>query len=113
MSTNNQELLNKFVCPLEYSMSVFGGKWKPRILCVICNFKTLRYSQIRKELNGITDIMLSKSLKELEEHDMVIRTQYNEIPPRVEYSLSEKGNSVIDVLLQVAKWGSNNNPHSY
>ena len=44
---------------------------------------------------------------------MVIRTQYNEIPPKVEYSLSEKGNSVIDILLQVAKWGTHNNPHSY
>lgn len=113
MPTKNQELLNKFVCPLEYSMSVFGGKWKPRILCVLCNSKTLRYNQIRKELNGITDIMLSKSLKELELNNMVIRTQYNEIPPKVEYSLSEKGNSVIGILLDVAKWGYDNNPHIY
>lgn len=105
---NNEKLHQEFVCPLEYSMSVFGGKWKPRILCVLCQFKTLRYNQIRKELAGITDIMLSKSLKELEEHEMIIRVQYNEIPPKVEYSLSKKGASVIGVLVEVTKWGKEN-----
>lgn len=106
MSLDNLE--TTFVCPLEYSMSVFGGKWKPRILCILYKNKLLRYNQIRSELNGITDIMLSKSLKELEENDMIIRKQYNQIPPKVEYSLSPKGDSAIPILIDIMKWGREN-----
>lgn len=103
MSLNNFDTM--FVCPIEYSMSVFGGKWKPRILCILYKNKLLRYNQIRSQLNGITDIMLSKSLKELEEYQMIIRKQYNQIPPKVEYSLSDKGYSAIPVLIEIMKWG--------
>lgn len=107
MVPNNLDKI--FVCPLEYSMSVFGGKWKPRILCILYQNPVLRYNQIRSELVGITDIMLSKSLKELEENKMIVRKQYNEIPPKVEYSLSDKGRTAIPVLIGIMKWGEENN----
>lgn len=92
-------------CPLEYSLDVFGGKWKSRIICALGLNTTMRYTELRNELGNITDTMLAESLKELQEDDMVIRTQYNEIPPKVEYSLTEKGLSVIPLLFEINNWG--------
>lgn len=91
-------------CPLEYGLDVFGGKWKSRIICVIAKKKLLRYNEIRKEMTNITDAVLSKALKELIESNIIIRKQYDEIPPKVEYSLSEKGKSVIPILLSICEW---------
>lgn len=92
-------------CPLEYALSVFGGKWKSRILCLIARFQTIRYSELRKELGNITDTMLANSLKELQADGMVTRRQYDEIPPKVEYALTEKGWSVVPLLFQINDWG--------
>ena len=92
-------------CPLEYSLDVFGGKWKSRIICTLAINTTMRYSELRKELCNITDTMLANSLKELQDDGMVIRVQYNEIPPRVEYSLTDKGVSVIPLLFAINDWG--------
>jgi DNA-binding HxlR family transcriptional regulator len=91
-------------CPLEYGLEVFGGKWKSRIICVLAEKSTLRYSALRKEMTNITDAVLAAALKELIKDEMVERTQYNEIPPRVEYRLSGKGNSVIPILQSICKW---------
>ena len=79
-------------CPLEYGLSVFGGKWKSRIICVLAGKKKLRYSEIRKEMCNITDAVLASTLKELIKDGIVNRKSYDEIPPRVEYSLTKKGN---------------------
>lgn len=92
-------------CPLEYSLAVFGGKWKSRIICALAINSTMRYTELKSELCNITDTMLANSLKELGDDGMVIRTQYNEIPPKVEYSLTEKGISVIPLLFQINDWG--------
>ena len=78
-------------CPLEYGLEVFGGKWKSRILCVLAAKEVLRYSQLRKEMGNITDAVLAAALKELLAAQMVSRASYDEIPPRVEYSLTDKG----------------------
>ncbi len=91
-------------CPLEYGMELFGGKWKTRIICVLSIKKKLRYGELKKELTNITDTVLAATLKELSDSGMVIRQQYNEIPPRVEYSLSEKGESVLPILMEICKW---------
>ena len=91
-------------CPLEYGLDVFGGKWKARIICVLAEKQVLRYSSIRKEMTDITDAVLAAALKELISDHMVVREQYDEIPPRVEYSLSEKGNSVIPILQSICSW---------
>lgn len=93
-------------CPLEYGLDIFGGKWKSRIICVL-NFKgTVRYSQLRKDLANITDAVLSASLKELIKDGIIRRKQYDEIPPRVEYSLTDLGKSVLPIFQSICRWSS-------
>ena len=82
-------------CPLEYGLSVFGGKWKSRIICVLAENGRLRYSAIRREMANITDAVLAATLKELMNDDMIERHQFYEIPPRVEYGLTAKGYSSV------------------
>ena len=91
-------------CPLEYGMELFGGKWNSRIICVLATLGTLRYSELRKEMGNITDAVLASSLKELIANGIVLRKSYDEIPPRVEYSLTEKGESVVPILQSICKW---------
>ena len=91
-------------CPLEYGLSVFGGKWNSRVLCVLAACGTLRYSEIRGEMVNITDAVLSATLKHLIENDLVDRIAYEEIPPRVEYSLTPQGESVIPILQSICQW---------
>ena len=91
-------------CPLEYGLEVFGGKWKSRVICVLNEKGTLRYSIIRKEMLNITDAVLAATLKELINNGLVARKQYDEIPPRVEYSLTDKGLSVVPILQSICKW---------
>lgn len=91
-------------CPLEYGLDVFGGKWKSRIICVLAVKDTLRYSELRHEMFNITDAVLAVTLKQLMNDAMITRTSYDEIPPRVEYSLTEKGKSVIPILQSICQW---------
>ena len=91
-------------CPLEYGLEIFGGKWKSRIICVLAEKGFLRYSSLRKEMTNITDAVLAATLKELIANEIVQRKQYNEIPPRVEYSLTEKGVSVVPILQSICQW---------
>ena len=100
-----QKKLEKDIrCPLEYGLEIFGGKWNSRIICVLAEKKVLRYSEIRKEMGNITDAVLASSLKSLIANDIVSRKSYDAIPPRVEYSLSEKGISVVPILQSICKW---------
>lgn len=91
-------------CPLEYGLEVFGGKWNSRIICVLADPGTLRYSALRRELGNITDAVLATTLKELIANGIVERRSYNEIPPRVEYCLSERGRSVVPILQSICRW---------
>lgn len=91
-------------CPLEYGLEIFGGKWKSRIICVLAATGTLRYSSLRKEMHNITDAVLASTLKELMAAGLVERRSYDEIPPRVEYSLTAKGKSVVPILQSICKW---------
>ena len=91
-------------CPLEYGLEVFGGKWNSRIICVLADLGTLRYSALRRELGNITDAVLATTLKELIANGIVERRSYNEIPPRVEYCLSERGRSVVPILQSICRW---------
>ena len=100
-----QRKLDKDIrCPLEYGMEIFGGKWNSRIICVLAALGTLRYSELRREMGNITDAVLATTLKNLIENGMVVRKSYDEIPPRVEYSLSEKGESVVPILQSICEW---------
>ncbi|HCC00630.1 MAG TPA: transcriptional regulator [Ruminococcaceae bacterium] len=94
------------LCPIRYMTDVFGGKWKLPIICMLSSGKALRYSTIKRRLGDITNVMLSQSLKRLEAADIVSRRQYNEVPPHVEYALTEKGKSVLPALGQLAGWAA-------
>ena len=93
------------ICPIMYAVSVIGQKWKIPVLWQLGkNDRPMRFSEIRRALD-LTDAMLSKTLRELEEHGMVRRIQYDCIPPKVEYSLSCKGKTLLPVLLALRDWG--------
>ena len=78
-------------CPLEYGMELFGGKWSSRIICMLAVLDMPRYSELRTQMGNITDMALASTLKFLIANGIVLRKSYNEIPPRVDYTLSEKG----------------------
>lgn len=92
-------------CPLESALSVFGGKWKIQIICLLYIHEILRYNDLKRSIQGVTSTMLSSSLKELESHGIVRRKQYDEMPVRVEYSLTELGHTLIPVLGSIREWG--------
>ena len=104
MAKYKKKLEDDIRCPLEYGLAVFGGKWKSRIICVLSANKTLRYSEIRKEMYNITDAVLAATLKDLIEAGIIARKSYDEIPPKVEYSLTEKGRSVVPILQSICQW---------
>ena len=91
-------------CPLEYGLDVFGGKWKSRIICVLASNGTMRYNAIRKELFNITDAVLAAMLKEMIAVNIIDRKQYNEMPLKVEYSLTAKGESSVPILQSICHW---------
>lgn len=94
------------ICPLRLAMDVVGGKWRLSIICLLKDGKPLRYNQIKRGVPGITNVMLSQSLKHLEEYGIVSRRQYNEVPVRVEYQLTNNGKTLLDLLEQFSEWGN-------
>ena len=95
-------------CGLKKVLNIVGGKWKIMILCVIDNNEVVRYGDLRRSVFGITNTMLAQSLKELETDGLVSRVQYDEMPGRVEYSLTGKAKTLIPILLEMKKWGEEN-----
>lgn len=103
MAKYKKKLEDDIRCPLEYGLTIFGGKWKSRIICVLSANKKMRYSEIRKEMYNITDAVLASTLKDMIADGIVDRKSYDEIPPRVEYSLTEKGDSVVPILQSICR----------
>ena len=95
-------------CGLKKVINIVGGKWKIMILCVIDRDEVVRYGDLRRSIYGITNTMLAQSLKDMESDGLVIRKQYDEMPVRVEYSLSEKAKSLIPILHELKRWGESN-----
>lgn len=91
--------------PFEYTLSIIGGKWKMRILYQLAHCHLLRFNELKRNIPNITYKMLSAQLKELENDGVVIRKEYPQIPPKVEYYLSEMGVSLITVLNSMCDWG--------
>lgn len=98
------KLEKEIKCPLEYGLDIFGGKWKSRIICVMAANGIMRYNEIRRELSNITDAVLAAMLKEMIADELLNRNQYNEMPPKVEYSLTAKGKSVVPILQSICHW---------
>lgn len=91
--------------PFTYTMSLIDGKWKMHILFWLWKMEILRYGELKKAMEGITHKMLSMQLKELEKERLILRHEYPQIPPKVEYRLSERGQSLMPVLHSICKWG--------
>lgn len=91
-------------CPLEYVGNILGGKWKIRLIWILYNNEYVRFNELKRQLIGITDMMLTKILKELVKENIVNRKQFNEIPPHVEYSLTPNGVKLVNALNEVRKW---------
>lgn len=89
---------------LERGIEAIGGKWKPKALVALAVRGTLRYGELREILNGVSDAVLSATLRDLCADGMAERTQYATMPPRVEYSLTDKGRGAIPVLKGLVAW---------
>ncbi len=91
-----------------YTLSLISGKYKMVILYCLMEYEPVRFNELRRYLKKISDKTLSTNLKELEADQLIVRKEYPQIPPKVEYSLSERGRSLMAVLDQLCVWGENN-----
>ncbi|WP_167957534.1 winged helix-turn-helix transcriptional regulator [Anaerosporobacter faecicola] len=98
--------------PFEYTLSLFNGKWKMTILYWLSHYPQIRYGQLKREIKGITHKMLSQQLKELEQDGIIVRKEYGEVPPRVEYTLSDRGKTLMPILHEMCRWGHENMPEN-
>lgn len=94
--------------PFNYTLSIINGKWKLKILYLLACLKTVRYGVMKKDIEGITHKMLSSELKYLESKNIILRKEYPQIPPKVEYSLTKKGESLIPLIKDMCTWGKEN-----
>jgi len=92
-------------CFFELTLTVIGGKWKPIILYLLAREGIMRFSDLRREITGVTERMLSRQLRELEQDGLVNREVYKQVPPKVEYSLTKLGGSLIPILMSMREWG--------
>lgn len=92
-------------CGMAYTLSVIGGRWKPTILFSLLSGR-MRYNELRRSIDGISERMLVAQLRELEEDGLVKRIIYPEVPPRVEYELTPAGISAEPMLLCMSDWGN-------
>lgn len=92
-------------CPIEAALEVIGGKWKGMALYHLLD-GTKRFNELKREVNGVTQRMLTKQLRELEVNGLISRQVYAEVPPKVEYSLTKKGKALRPILLALEKWGA-------
>lgn len=97
-------------CPVTYTLSILGGKWKWLIIYLLFEHNILRYGELKKRLVGITHKMLSQQLKELDAANLINRKEYQQIPPKVEHSLSEQGKTLLPILNLMCEWGRKNHP---
>lgn len=91
-----------------YTLSLISGKYKPIILYCLMEYEPVRFNQMQRYLGRISDKTLSATLKELEADGLVHREEYPQIPPKVEYSLTDRGRSLIPILDQMCTWGDEN-----
>lgn len=98
------------VCPLGPAMGVIAGRWKSEIAWVLGSGQPRRFNELRRLLGTVTPKMLTQQLRELERDGVITRTQYNEIPPRVEYQITDLGETLGPVFSMLAEWGLDHTP---
>lgn len=106
----HQKELCATLCPIEYTIELLSGKWKMQVIWQVAKLNVVRFNQLRRQLDGISNVMLSQTLQQLQQAGIVERHQYPEIPPRVEYSLTQLGKGLLPVFEIMQKWGEQANP---
>ena len=104
MSEEIKKKIEIKACPVTYTMSIIGGKWKVIILYLI-SLKMNRFGIMLKTMMGVSKYILTKQLRELEKDEVISRVIYPEVPPRVEYFLTEKGKSLLPIISSMETWG--------
>ncbi|MCM3611761.1 helix-turn-helix transcriptional regulator [Planococcus sp. MERTA32b] len=98
-------------CRVEDALGILVGKWKPVILLYLLQEGTKRFSELKRNMPGITQKMLTKQLRELEDEDIIARVVYPQVPPKVEYSMTEYGRSLEPILEAMHEWGAKHTEH--
>ena len=93
-----------------YTLSLISGKYKPIILYCLMEYEPVRFNEMQRYLGKVADKTLSQNLKELERDGLIHREMYPEIPPKVEYTLTDRGSSLVKVLDKLCDWGMANRP---
>ncbi|MFP4975195.1 winged helix-turn-helix transcriptional regulator [Paenibacillus sp. CN-4] len=96
--------------PFGYTLSVIGGKWKMVIIYLLAENEPVRFNDLKRQIGAITYKTLSSQLKELEQDGMVDRKEYPQIPPKVEYRLTEKAKALLPILEGLCEWGEHHRP---
>lgn len=104
-STNNINKRYLSDCDMTYAVELIGGRWKILILVNLAN-GTLRYGELKRKIEKVTERMLTLQLRELESDGIITRTVFPEVPPRVEYELTEIGTKLIPICFQLSDWGT-------
>ncbi|MBO6245398.1 MAG: helix-turn-helix transcriptional regulator [Anaerovibrio sp.] len=95
-----------------YTLSLISGKYKPIILYCLMEYEPVRFNEMQRYLKKVADKTLSQKLKELEADGLIVRTVYSQMPPKVEYSLTARGRSLVNVLDKLCDWGIENRPET-
>lgn len=105
-----KELLNSIIeiCPVRNVIARFGNKWALLVILVVSENEPIRYNELGRKIPDISSRVLSSTLRTLEADGLVKRKLYQEVPPRVEYSLTESGKSLVPLILQLTEWAQNN-----
>lgn len=105
LALGEKMVFDENTCPITATMKVLGGKWKPILINAIYLTSPARFGELKRSVVGITQSMLTQQLRELEEDGIISRKIYAEIPPRVEYTLTEFGLTLSPIMLSMAAWG--------
>jgi DNA-binding HxlR family transcriptional regulator len=97
---------NEYNCSMELTLDIIGGKWKPVIIWQLGK-ETMRFNELKRSMPSITQKMLTQQLRALEESQLINRVIYNQVPPKVEYSLTDYGRSLLPILTNLCDWAIN------
>lgn len=110
LTMRKKEQLNSIIeiCPVRNVVARFGNKWALLVILVLSENEPIRYNELGRKIPDISSRVLSNTLRTLEADGLVLRTFYQEVPPRVEYSLTNTGRSLVPIILQLTKWAQKN-----
>ena len=101
----NKISCSNYKCEIELTLEIISGKWKALILWNLGNYGTIRFNEFKRRIPGITQKMLTQQLRDLENNKLVSRKVYPQVPPMVEYSLTELGERLMPILEEMDRWG--------